>query len=243
MDQLKAIILAAGEGKRMKSDLPKVLHKVCGKTMVDTVIDQTRKAGAEDICVIVGYKADTVKASIGDKVVYAVQEKQLGTGHAVMQAVDFIGEQGDVVILCGDTPLITAKSLKHLIEFHKTQCNSATVLTAILEDSTGYGHIIRDNDGDFVKIVEYKDANDEEKLVKEINTGMYVFAASALKQALSQLKNNNAQGEYYLTDTLEIILKAGMKVDGIALEDFNEALGVNSPDQLLEAEKVMQKRA
>jgi bifunctional UDP-N-acetylglucosamine pyrophosphorylase/glucosamine-1-phosphate N-acetyltransferase len=242
MDKLKAIILAAGEGKRMKSDLPKVLHKVCGKTMVDTVIDETRKAGAQDICVIVGYKADMVKASIGNQVEYALQEKQLGTGHAVIQAIDFIGQEGDVVILCGDTPLITAQSLIGLIEFHKKQCNSATVLTAILEDSTGYGHIIRDHDGKFIKIVEYKDANDDEKRVKEINTGMYVFEASALKEALAHLNNNNAQQEYYLTDTLEIILEAGLKVDGIALKDFNEALGVNSPDQLLEAEAVMQKR-
>lgn len=242
MNHIKAIILAAGEGKRMKSDLPKVLHKVCGETMVDTVIDETKAAGAKEICVIVGYKADMVKASIGGGVTYAYQEKQLGTGHAVMQAVDFIGDNGNIIVLCGDTPLITAKSLKAMLNFHDNNKNSATVLTAILEDSTGYGRIIRDAAGEFVKIVEHKDATEDEKLVKEINTGMYVFEATALKKALANLKNNNAQQEYYLTDTLEIIRSVGLKVGGIALEDSNEALGVNSPEQLLEAETVMLER-
>jgi bifunctional UDP-N-acetylglucosamine pyrophosphorylase/glucosamine-1-phosphate N-acetyltransferase len=243
MDKLKTIILAAGKGTRMKSKLPKVLHNVCGKPMVECVIDEAVKTGSEGICVIVGDKADMVKASLeGKNVSFAIQQEQLGTGHAVMQAADFIDDDKDIIVLCGDTPLIKAETLKKLVEFHREKNNSVSVISAIVDDSAGYGHIIRDEKGNFVKNVEYKDANEEEKLVKEINTGIYCFKGKDLKESLSKINNNNAQGEYYLPDTLEIILKEGKGVDAVSVGDVTEFAGVNSRVQLAEAERILKER-
>ena len=240
---IKSIILAAGKGTRMKSKMPKVLHRVCGKAMVEWVIDEAAKSGSDNICVIVGDKAQMVKDALeGRNVSFAMQSEQLGTGHAVMQAGDFIDDDKDVVILCGDTPLITAETIKEFVAFHRMKNNSVSVISAIVEDSAGYGHIIRDEKGNFVKNVEYKDATDEEKLVKEINTGIYCFKGKDLKEALSKINNNNAQGEYYLPDTLEIILKEGKGVDAVAVGDEKEFAGVNSRVQLAEAEKVLKER-
>lgn len=238
-----SVILAAGMGTRMKSKMPKVLHKVCGKPLSKWVIDASEAAGADKVCAVVGHKAETVKEVLGDVCEFALQAEQKGTGHAVMQAIDVIkNSKGEVVILNGDTPLITAETINKAIEYHKNNGNQATVITAILDDATGYGRIVRDNDGSVLKIVEQKDASKEEKKINEVNSGMYVFDAQSLVYALDKITSNNAQGEYYLTDTLEILLSAGKKIGGYAISDNDEIRGINDRVQLNEAEKIMQKR-
>lgn len=238
-----SVILAAGMGTRMKSKMPKVLHKVCGKPLSKWVIDASKAAGADKVCAVVGHKAETVKEVLGDVCEFALQAEQKGTGHAVMQAIDVIkNSNGEVVILNGDTPLITAETINKAIEYHKNNGNQATVITAILDDATGYGRIVRDNDGSVLKIVEQKDASEEEKKINEVNSGMYVFDAQSLVYALDKITPNNAQGEYYLTDTLEILLSAGKKIGGYAISDNDEIRGINDRVQLNEAEKIMQKR-
>lgn len=238
-----SVILAAGMGTRMKSKMPKVLHKVCGKPLSKWVIDASEAAGADKVCAVVGHKAETVKEVLGDVCKFALQAEQKGTGHAVMQAMDVIkNSKGEVVILNGDTPLITAETINKAIEYHKNNGNQATVITAILDDATGYGRIVRDNDGSVLKIVEQKDASKEEKKINEVNSGMYVFDAQSLVYALDKITPNNAQGEYYLTDTLEILLSAGKKIGGYAISDNDEIRGINDRVQLNEAEKIMQKR-
>lgn len=238
-----SVILAAGMGTRMKSKMPKVLHKVCGKPLSKWVIDASEAAGADKVCAVVGHKAETVKEVLGDVCKFALQAEQKGTGHAVMQAIDVIkNSKGEVVILNGDTPLITAETINKAIEYHKNNGNQATVITAILDDATGYGRIVRDNDGSVLKIVEQKDASKEEKKINEVNSGMYVFDAQVLVYALDKITPNNAQGEYYLTDTLEILLSAGKKIGGYAISDNDEIRGINDRVQLNEAEKIMQKR-
>ena len=238
-----SVILAAGMGTRMKSKMPKVLHNVCGKPLSKWVIDASEAAGADKVCAVVGHKAETVKEVLGDVCKFALQAEQKGTGHAVMQAIDVIkNSKGEVVILNGDTPLITAETINKAIEYHKNNGNQATVITAILDDATGYGRIVRDNDGSVLKIVEQKDASKEEKKINEVNSGMYVFDAQSLVYALDKITPNNAQGEYYLTDTLEILLSAGKKIGGYAISDNDEIRGINDRVQLNEAEKIMQKR-
>ncbi|MGL6174248.1 MAG: bifunctional UDP-N-acetylglucosamine diphosphorylase/glucosamine-1-phosphate N-acetyltransferase GlmU [Cellulosilyticaceae bacterium] len=238
----RALILAAGQGTRMKSETSKVLHEVFGKPMVHYPIQAAKDVGVQDICLIVGHKAEDVKKVVGNNVEYAIQEEQLGTGHAVIQAINFIPEEGEVVILYGDTPLITGETLQEMLSFHRNNNNIATVLSAVLEDSNGYGRIIRDQNGAFVKIVEQKDATEDEKKVKEINGGMYVFDAKALKFALSKITNNNVQKEYYLTDTVEILLANGYQVDAIPITQIEDILGVNSKEQLAELTAIMRKR-
>lgn len=238
-----SVILAAGMGTRMKSKMPKVLHKVCGKPLSKWVIDASKAAGSDKVCAVVGHKAETVKEVLGDVCEFALQAEQKGTGHAVMQAIDVIkNSKGEVVILNGDTPLITAETINKAIEYHKNNGNQATVITAILDDATGYGRIVRDNDGSVLKIVEQKDASKEEKKINEVNSGMYVFDAQSLVYALDKITPNNAQGEYYLTDTLEILLSAGKKIGGYAISDNDEIRGINDRVQLNEAENIMQKR-
>lgn len=240
MSGLKVVILAAGQGTRMKSKVPKVLHKVLDKTMVDYVIDASVEAGAEDICVIVGHQSAMVKAMIGTRVKFALQKEQLGTGHAVMQAGDFISD-GNILVLCGDTPLIRPETIKELSDMHNSGGNDVTVVSMKADDPTGYGRIVRENNA-FAKIVEQKDADEEQKKINEVNTGVYIFKADALKAAFEKLSNNNSQGEYYLTDTLEIIKNNGGKVDIMVAEDADEFLGVNSKLQLSQATDIMKKR-
>ena len=238
-----AIILAAGQGTRMKSSLPKVLHKVCGKEMVNHVIDTIRKSEIEDINLVVGNAAEKVKEATKEKnVSYSVQEKQLGTGHAVISAIDFLkGKKGTVAIFTGDSPLITDDTVKDLFEFHKKEKCFATVITSIVDDPTGYGRVIRENSKDVKKIVEHKDCNEEELKVNEVNSAMYCFDIEALIESLSKITNDNAQGEYYLTDVIEIMKNSGKKVGAIAIP-FEEIMGVNSRIQLSQAENIMKKR-
>lgn len=238
-----SIILAAGMGTRMKSEKPKVLHRVCGKPLCAWVIDASKKAGAGEVVSVIGHKAELVRGELGNACEFVLQAEQKGTGHAVMQAGEYIKRaEGYVVVLNGDTPLITAETIKAAVEYHKENGNFATVLTAVLPDAAGYGRIVRANDGSVLKIVEQKDASEEEKLIKEVNSGMYVFDAESLAYALGKLTPNNAQGEYYLTDTLEILLAAGKKIGAYIIADSDEIRGINDRVQLNEAETIMRRR-
>lgn len=243
MSKLKAVILAAGKGTRMKSDLPKVVHTIDGKCLVDYAIEAAKGAGADEVCLVVGYKSDVVKESIQNKdVAFVMQDEQLGTGHAVKCAKDFMGEDGQTMILFGDTPLITAKTLKNLADYHKEKGNTVTVLSAMMEDPTGYGRIIRDEKGNFVKSVEHKDANEKELASHEVNSGMYIFDTKELKEALEKITPNNAQGEYYLPDTLTIIKEKGLRVDAYALDNPEDITGVNDQEQLKAATEIIHAR-
>lgn len=243
MSKLKAVILAAGKGTRMKSDLPKVVHTIDGKCLVDYAIEAAKGAGADEVCLVVGYKSDVVKESIQNKdVAFVMQEEQLGTGHAVKCAKNFMGEDGQTMILFGDTPLITAKTLKNLADYHGEKGNTVTVLSAMMEDPTGYGRIIRDEKGNFVKSVEHKDANEKELASHEVNSGMYIFDTKELKEALEKITPNNAQGEYYLPDTLTIIKEKGLRVDAYALDDPEDITGVNDQEQLKAATEIIHAR-
>lgn len=237
-----SLILAAGQGTRIKSDLPKVLHKVCGKEMVNHVIDTMRKANIEDINVIIGKGADLVKEKTSSRnVSYALQEEQLGTGHAVKCAIDFLrGKKGVVGVFCGDAPLIKAETVDNLFKTHIENKNSATLLSSIVEDPTGYGRVVREND-EVLKIVEHKDCTEEELKINEMNAAIYCFDIEKLLNSLDKLSNNNNQGEYYLTDVIEIMKKSEEKVGAIVVP-YEEIMGVNSRVQLSEAETVMRKR-
>ncbi len=241
MSHTKAIILAAGFGTRMKSKKPKVIHELAGKPLVACVIDAAKKAGVEEICVVVGHGSEMVKAAIGEDVTYVMQEEQLGTGHAVKMADDFIDDEGRTLVLFGDTPLITSETLKALLDVTEKNNNSVTVLSTMVDNPTGYGRIIRREEL-FYKSVEHKDATDEERLVCEINSGMYCFESAALKGALGRLTNDNSQGEYYLPDVLPLIQAEGGRVEAFITENSDEILGINNRVQLAEAQKIIQKR-
>lgn len=238
-----AIILAAGEGKRMKSSLPKVIHKICGTEMVNVVIDVMRSSGIGEVNVVVGKGADKVKEATSSRnVVYSFQDKQLGTGHAVMCAEEFLeGKKGTVAIFTGDAPLITEGTVKKLVSFHEDGNYKATILTSIVDDATGYGRIVREKNNDVSKIVEHKDCNEEEIKINEINSAMYCFDIQALLESIKKLNNNNAQGEYYLTDVIGILKSQGEKIGALPVP-FEETMGVNSRIQLADAEKVMRRR-
>ncbi len=238
----KALVLAAGQGTRMKSSESKVLHQVLGRSLVEYSILAAKGVGVEEVCLIVGHKAEDVQKKLGDRVSYAMQKEQLGTGHAVMQALDFIEDANEVIILCGDTPLITKETLQTMLDFHREKQNAITVLSTIMEEPTGYGRIVRDDKGSLLKIVEQKDASEEEKKITEINGGIYTFDGKLLKYALSKLNNNNVQGEYYLTDTIEILLSEGYKVNAIATAESDDIAGVNSRVQLAAVTQVMKRR-
>ncbi len=237
-----SLILAAGQGKRIKSNTPKVLHKVCGKEMVNHVIDTMRAAGLKDVNVIIGKGSEKVKAATASReVTYSLQEEQLGTGHAVLCAVDFLkGKQGTVAIFTGDAPLVRAETAKALIKLHQEQGNSATLLSSIIENPQGYGRILREGE-EVLKIVEHKDCSEEELNIKEINAGMYCFDIEELLSSLNELSNDNAQGEYYLTDVIGI-LKANNKKVGALPVDFEETIGVNSRGELATVEKILRDR-
>lgn len=237
-----AVILAAGQGKRIKSDIPKVLHKVCGKEMINHVIDNMRKAEISDINVIVGKGAEKVKEATSDRnVTYSFQKEQLGTGDAVKSAKEFLKDKdGVVAVFAGDAPLTRVETIKKLFQEHISKGNSATLLTAYVDDPTGYGRIIRNGD-EVLKIVEHKDCNEQELKVKEMNAGMYCFDIKELLKALDKLSNNNAQGEYYLTDVIGILKEANKRV-GAVVTDYEDTVGVNSRIQLAEAEEILKKR-
>jgi bifunctional UDP-N-acetylglucosamine pyrophosphorylase/glucosamine-1-phosphate N-acetyltransferase len=243
MDKRFAVILAAGQGTRMKSKLYKVLHPVCGKPMVEHVADEALKLSLSKLVTIVGHGAEEVRNQLGSKSEYALQHEQLGTAHAVKQAKEHLArEKGTTLVICGDTPLITAETMEALFLEHKTRDAKATVLTAFAEDPAGYGRIIRGEQGEVTKIVEHKDATPEERLVQEINTGTYCFDNEALFDALERVSNDNVQGEYYLPDVIEILKNEGSPVAAYQTGDFSETLGVNDRIALSMAEKYMRQR-
>ena len=238
-----AVILAAGKGTRMKSDLPKVLHKVAGISMLEHVFRSVNAINPEKTVTVVGHKAELVEQVLAGQTDFVRQTEQLGTGHAVMMAEPVLEKlTGQTLVIAGDTPLITGESLKNLIDFHINHKNVATILTAEADNPFGYGRIVRNQHGEVLKIVEQKDASDFEQQIKEINTGTYVFDNSSLFKALKNINTNNAQGEYYITDVIGIFRENGEKVGAYTLKDFDESLGVNDRVALATAEGVMRRR-
>lgn len=243
MTKIYAVVLAAGQGTRMKSKLYKVLHPVCGKPMVEHVVDHIRDLDVTKIVSIVGHGAEKVKEQLGDKSEYVLQEEQLGTAHAVQQAETLLGDlEGTTIVICGDTPLIRPETMKALLEHHQQQAAKATILTAVAENPTGYGRILRNEEGHVEQIVEQKDATVEQQKVTEINTGTYCFDNKALFETLKLVKNDNAQGEYYLPDVIEILKQQGEIVSAYISDDFSENLGVNDRVALSQAEEIMRAR-
>ena len=237
------VVLPAGKGTRMKSKLYKVLHKVCGKTMVEHVVDAAQGVNPAEIVTIVGTGAGDVEKVLADKSKFAFQEKQLGTGDAVMTAREELGDKdGATLVVTGDTPLFTTDTFNELFKYHAEKGNAATVLTAKAPNPFGYGRIIRDDQGNVLRIVEQKDGKPEELKVKEINTGVFCFDNKKLFEALKHVNNDNAQGEYYLTDVLEILRNSGERVGAYKMPDFSESLGVNDRIALAQATKTMQRR-
>ena len=237
------IIMAAGKGTRMKSNKSKLVHKIYGKELVKRVAELVYKIGSDDVVAVVGHMREQVQDVLGDSVKYAYQDELLGTGHAVMQAAPFLeGKKGKVVVLYGDVPIIRPETLKKLIEKSVTSKEYATLLTAIYENPTGYGRIIRDEGGSVEEIVEEKDANSYQKKIKEINSGIYCFDIEELLKALKFIKPNNAQGEYYLTDVIKIMNDKGLKTGAVIVEDNTEILGVNDRAQLELLTRVLRMR-
>lgn len=237
-EKVTAVILAAGKGTRMKSDLPKVMSLIGGRPLIHYVLDATRGAGIEDVIVVFGYKGDLVTASLADRGVRLVEQvEQLGTGHAVRMAAGLLaGGDGPVVVLAGDIPLVRADTLRRLIEHHRAKAATVTVLTTDMPDPAGYGRIVRDDTGRVRAIVEERDASPEQKAVREINSSIYAFERSFLFAALDRIRAENAQKEYYLTDSVLLAVQEGRVVEAIKVADPREVSGVNTVDQLQELE-------
>jgi bifunctional UDP-N-acetylglucosamine pyrophosphorylase / glucosamine-1-phosphate N-acetyltransferase len=239
MEQLRAVILAAGEGKRMHSRLPKVLHRLCGRPMLEYVL-ASAAALTPDIIIVVGRGASLVRQTVGSKWCYVRQKKLLGTGHAVLQAVDHFPASGKVLVLCGDTPLLESGCLENLVE--QSRGLAGVVVTAELPQPHGYGRIIRGDEGLVESIVEEKDASKQEKEINEVNTGTYCFDLALLKKFLPRLSRDNAQGEYYLTDIVALLKDEGYRVGAELVDDFRAGLGINNRIQLAEAEMILRAR-
>lgn len=240
---LAAVILAAGKGTRMKSALAKVLHPICGQAMLGYPLQAARQAGFEQLCVVVGHQAESVRqAFAAAEVDWVEQTEQLGTGHALQCAAESLtGFSGTLLLLCGDVPLLRPETLQQLQKYHARERAAVTVLTAEMPNPTGYGRIIREGE-QVLRIVEEKDAGEQEKQLSEINTGTYLFDAEFVFAALKTLKTDNAQGEYYLTDVVAAAVAAGKKTRAICVADPTEVMGINDRCQLAEAEALMRWR-
>lgn len=222
----------------MQSELPKVLHHLNGKSLIEYVVDSLNSAGIDDILVVVGYRGEEVISRLGKRVNYVWQHEQLGTGHAVMQAADYFKDyDGDVVIACGDVPLIKPSTFRNIIQEGDEPLTGAVVLTMIPDNPHGYGRILKDDKGSFISIVEEKDASAEEKKVKEVNSGTYLFRAPLLFEGLKNITTDNAQGEYYLPDVLSYVVKKGFEVKTVLLGSSQEGRGINTREELFELEK------
>ncbi len=242
-----SIILAAGEGTRMKSDIPKTLHKVCGKEMIRYVVEAAKNTGIEKNVVVLGHGKESVENNIKDMNVLTVEQPigegaPYGTGYAVMSASEYINDDDTVIILVGDGPLIRKETLKSFMKYHDDNNYAASVMTAFLENPKGYGRIIRNSDSSVMNIVEEKDASENIKKIKEINTGIFCFNGKLLKYALGKIDTNNSQGEYYITDTIKVLNSEGCKIGGWVLDDSDDIKAVNDKVQLAEVSKIMQDR-
>lgn len=239
---LAILVLAAGEGTRMKSDLAKVLHEIGGVSMICRVIETVREIAASKIIVVVGHQAEKVKRELsGEPVEFVLQSERLGTGHAVMTAEPLLaGFAGTLVVLNGDTPLLKRETLEAFVAYHHDAGNAATVLSAVLDDPSGYGRIVRGGSGEFERIVEHKDATEEQRGIREINSGIFCFECPGLFSALKRVDRRNVQGEYYLTDVMEILRGDGEKVDAFRSDRREEVLGINDVEQLKAAERLLQ---
>ncbi len=241
-EDLVAVILAAGQGTRMRSDRAKVLHEICGRPMIRYVVDAARSVSPDRIIIVVGHQAESVIEEMkGEGVEFAVQKERLGTGHAVLMAKPMLQDyEGTMMVLTGDTPLLTPGTLIDLVRRHRETGASGTVLSAVLEDASGYGRIIKDADGSFLRIVEHKDADEAERAVNEINSGIFCFRAVDLFDALQRVGNENKQGEYYLTDVMSILRGDGKKTVVQECRDNREVMGINDINQLKEAERAIE---
>ncbi len=243
MSQTFAVVLAAGKGTRMKSDLPKVLHQVCGKPMVEHVIDQLNRLSIDQVVTVIGHQSERVKDQLGSSVDYAYQAEQLGTAHAVKTCQAPLGhKEGSTFIITGDTPLISSETLSKCLDLHRETTSAATILTMLPEDPTGYGRIIRNEEGQVERIVEEKDASEQERAVNEVNSGIFCFDNRLLFEALDRVSTDNEQGEYYLPDVIEVLKSQGERVSATSVQDVEEGLGINDRSQLAKAEKILQKR-
>ena len=242
-NNIMAIVMAAGKGTRMKSKKSKLVQKIYGKEIVKRAVENAEKAGVKEIVAVVGYMKEEVMAVLGNDVKYAYQDEMLGTGHAVMQAKEYLkGKKGKVLVLNGDVPIIRPQTLNKLLEKSIENKEYATLLTAIYDNPTGYGRIVRDEGGNIEAIVEEKDTTPSQKEIKEINAGIYCFDIEELLLALDEITPNNAQGEYYLTDVIQIMNEKGLKTGALIVEDNTEILGINDRIQLEMLTKVLQMR-
>ena len=248
-NDLQAVILAAGKGTRMQSDLPKVCHPIGGRAMVCAVVDACLDAGCSRVVVVVGYKQELVRealASYGDKVEFAVQEEQLGTGHAVMSAADAFDpsmrENADLFVLCGDGPLIRTKTLETMLELHRSMNAAATLATSLIDNPDGYGRIVRDAEGRFSRIVEQKNASEAELAINEVNPSYYCLNAARMFGALEGVTRNELTGEYYITDVFELLLKGGERVEVIDAVPPEDILSINTLEHLAEVDSIFRAR-
>lgn len=246
MEAMKAIILAAGKGKRLLSeqyDLPKVLRRANGRPLIRWVLDSLDFLPPSDIIVVGGYRREQLFAELGNSYTYAVQEQQLGTGHAVACARELLADyDGDVLVCYGDMPLLSGATYRGMCESHRSQGNAATLLTGVTDRALPYGRIIRDGEGRFRAIVEERDCTEEQRLIRERNIGVYIFDCKALFSALGEVQNANAQGEYYLTDVPGILLRKGRPVGTYSVRDDTEMPGVNTPEELAACEAILRAR-
>jgi len=240
VNQTKVVILGAGKGSRMRSDLPKVLHEVSGRPMILHAVDRARAAGMDEVIIVVGYKKEQVMSALaGENIAFAVQHEQRGTGHAVMAAREHLeGFGGNVVVLYGDMPLLGEATIRSLVERREASGAAAVALTIELDNPPDFGRIVRDAQGKVVRVVEVKDCTEEELAIREVNVGAYCFDSAALVEALGELSDDNAQGEYYLTDVFETMVARGRATDTVVTPNLEEALGVNDPVALAFAEKL-----
>ena len=237
--ELRVVVLAAGKGTRMNSDLPKVLHKLQSKPLIDYVIDESELLNPKEIILVVGFKKESVIKHTESRInlKYATQIEQLGTGHAVLQTNELLkNKRGHILILYGDVPNIKASTLQPIVNDHISNNRDLTLITAEIDDPTGYGRIIRDKNGNLLKIVEEKDCSDDEKKIKEWNPGIYIFKIPEVFKILDNIKTNNASKEYYLTDAIGLAQQSNMQIKAIKIENSDEVIGINTADQLKELE-------
>lgn len=243
MNNLAAVILAAGHGTRMHSSMPKVLHSLCGRPMLDHVLEAVEGAEVNQIYIVTGFKETEVRNFVDKRAICVTQEKRLGTAHAVLQVAQQLQSfKGDILVTCGDTPMVKTETIQRIIKLRRAHHTAATVLTTELENPAGYGRIVRNRDNTIRKIVEDKDTNIYEMAIKEVNTGIYCFDAEHLFPALEKVDNKNAQQEYYLPDVIELLYEADLEVEALVAEDSSELLGVNSRRDLATAERCLRDR-